>query len=559
MSILSAAHAGPAGRNRPTFSSLPGGAVILVACLALLLGFHYSLRQTLVYLRSDNPVGYVPFVPVVAAIFFWRLALRLPRDMVRGRELLLDTLVALPFGLVALYLLAILPSQLSWGYWLDRYDLLALPLAFVAVVVLLWGARTAWALRPALAFSFLIWPQTWTLIYSHLAGPLAAVSATVVDLVLSPLPIGVHALASEPQTFSAGSGAHQVLIGVGQTCSGTGVITAVLLLCLPALRLCGGSDARKAGWLATGICLALLSNILRLIVLLVVATVSPAFALGVLHPVLGVVFFAALVVAMLVLLPRLGLRWPPALPQEERAGWSLRPPLPVKPLLAVLGMAALLFAVLDRGLTDYNWLASPSALPVLASADPKQGALDVPGWSVATQDPLDWRQIFGNDSAANIYAYSRPDGVTVYAQDILTPDAGSLSAYSIENCDLFHWRTITGMRRIDLGHGMTGMLLDSKSRDATATESVLYWTQVVQIDGRQFYNRVALFVDPVDGRTTPSIGSQQLSLGKRLAYNFLQTFSNYRSEESTTTLRATHGALESLASGMLEREVGSRQ
>ena len=75
-------------------------------------------------------------------------------------------------------------------------------------------------------------------------------------------------------------------------------------------------------WLAMGLAMAFVSNLIRVIVLLIVAgQVSREAAVEQVHPVLGVVLFCLVIVMMLLLLRPFGLRFDP-IPHGRRLAWE---------------------------------------------------------------------------------------------------------------------------------------------------------------------------------------------------------------------------------------------
>jgi hypothetical protein len=104
-------------------------------------------------------------------------------------------------------------------------------------------------------------------------------------------------------------------------------------------------------------------------------------------------------------------------------------------------------------------------------------------------------------------SFRSSDGAQVKAQFIATPDQGRLRAYSLEACRVYHGDDVVGERRIDLGSGGVGSLIDTWDRgpfESAGRMSVLYWEAPFLLEGRTMHARVALFVVEWDEGLLPA-------------------------------------------------------
>lgn len=70
------------------------------------------------FLLADNALG---FVPLVSAYLFWQRSHMTSNP--EKRDLLLDVFFFAPRAVATVFILYVVPSQLSWYYWLNRVDL----------------------------------------------------------------------------------------------------------------------------------------------------------------------------------------------------------------------------------------------------------------------------------------------------------------------------------------------------------------------------------------------------------------------------------------------------
>src|SRR5712691_1834832 len=101
----------------------------------------YSLLDLSSLALSESPLAFVTLVPVISG---WLLIhdgrrTRALRSFPDRYLLLLELTIAACLFLTALWVVVLLPTRLSWLYWLYRFDLLAVPLVVAGMILVLWG------------------------------------------------------------------------------------------------------------------------------------------------------------------------------------------------------------------------------------------------------------------------------------------------------------------------------------------------------------------------------------------------------------------------------------
>ena len=133
------------------------------------VAFHYSLISLLQTIGLDTPLAYVGLVPLIAAGLAWiNRAPRVSEPAIHDRQL--DYIVGLPLVGAATVASLVLPSRIGVMYWVNRIDLLFLPVFVVGATVLLFGVRIAWRQKVALGYLFLGWPWLYTTIFLGALG-----------------------------------------------------------------------------------------------------------------------------------------------------------------------------------------------------------------------------------------------------------------------------------------------------------------------------------------------------------------------------------------------------
>jgi exosortase/archaeosortase family protein len=494
-------------------SRLPWVQVWLAVLLmvATVVAYHFTLSSLLDFLRLDTPLAYLPLLPLFAAWTAITIARRRQGDAAPVRDRQMDLLLGLPLLLVAILMITVLPAVWSTYYWTERPDVLSLALFVAAGVNLLFGTTWFWRLKAPLFFLVLMWPA----LYLHLMGGVLqtftdATNATLAAIIVH-LPVGATA-AGAPGLISVNvHNGQPLLVSVGTACSGANSVLGFLLIGGAMLALVRGRLLAKLGWLATGLALTFALNVVRLISILALAAVGyPDFALGQFHAVIGLVLFSAALLLMTRVYPLFRLTYDRVPKRNQDA--AVRPSVSVSRgkrvfgYLVIAGFFALTLvaAVADGGLLPYAAFANGSGAPTVTALSvhsplPK-------GWHIWHGQTYDWaKQYFGANSSFDSYFVSQGSNQVVTWVDVVrTDDRGSLDAYNLQSCFLFHNYTIRTARRIDLGSGVTGLLLNyedpssgtialgTSAPKAKARWATVSWAWPVHYRGDTYYERVTL-------------------------------------------------------------------
>jgi exosortase/archaeosortase family protein len=509
------------------------------------------------FLLADNALGFVPLMLPLAGFLFWVHARS--DDGPAKRDVLLDVFFALPFAFAALFVLAVTPSRLSWYFWLNRVDLLALPLLAAAAGFVFLGYQQvlrAWPAFLALAF---VWPWPAVRLQGLLDDPFVGATAWLAGRVSSFLHLPYAVSAADPDVFASTHlpGSENFVLVIGQVCSGTATLMGFALLGLGVALLTRGPAGSRLRWFAVGLGLAFLTNVVRVVVLLVLASkVSRGFAMDIVHPVLGLLLFAGLVVLMLWMLRFFGLRLD-LRPRGRRALWEPAGggrPLGVLYVLAAaaaVGVAALVVQV-----QEYAFIGVGDGAPTVDITSEERILPAVEAWSLVHLAEVSWTDLFGRSSRGDIWEYyvpGGPDPAFVTVQSIIAEDKATLDRYGIERCIDFHGRTIEARRVVAIGHGVNAVLLHETYEGVAS--STLYWQMPVLVDGEVRHARIALLSDveaPLRverGRAAGFDGTARLGVALENAFDARRSAAGEGRD-------AVDRQLVTLAAGMIDAMVG---
>ena len=244
-------------------------------------------------------------------------------------------------------------------------------------------------------------------------------------------------------------------------CSGTSTFIGFGLIGIALLYLQRGPWGQRLRWLALGLLLAFAANLLRVVALLALAaTAGEEVTLDVIHPVLGLALFAALLVFMLWLLPRFGLALE-LRPRGEHRVWE-----PAdgggRPLHAMYGVAvgaAVLLAVLDVQAQQYSFLGVGDGAPAIDVTSERAIVPAVEGWQLEHVADVAWTDLFGRRSRGDVFEYGHPNGQWITVQSIVADRKSTLDRYPLEQCIVFHRRAVEGREQVALGHGVIGVIV----------------------------------------------------------------------------------------------------
>jgi exosortase/archaeosortase family protein len=482
-------------------------------------------------------------VPIVALLLGWLAAARSARTTRPARELPLDFVLGRAAGIVligtAVCVGLVLPARLGPVFWLDRLDLLVLPIFVGGLVALFYGLRRLWTVKAAILFLFLAWPLPYVLLLGGWLDAFTSFTAGAVRQISTILPL-VHQASGDPTLFFIEHGATSTAVSIGTACSGVNGLAGFILIGLALMHVVHGRLAGRLLWLSVGLVIIWILNIARIEVLFVTgATLGPDVAIGLLHPVAGLVTFNLGVVVMLLLVPRFGLRYdalpkraPVAVPGPvvQPSGRSRRR---VTAVTLSLGLALSLVAALaDIGYARYEPLGVD-----LGSGPPTRIEIRdamLPGWSRALVEEIPTaRQFFGSDATWTrlLQSQTGPSALRssrpIYVDVIDTSDSASLATYGIVDCYNFHDDRIEAQVSADMGEGVTAQVVTYFDPADRADWSAIWWEWPTTINGQTMYERIVVFLPDSADATFAGMDPQAPAAGDPSyhdAQRFLVTF-----------------------------------
>jgi len=474
----------------------------VVALVGLvLLAYHYSLLSLVQTVELDTPLAYVGLVPFIAAGLAW--VNRRPRasePAIHDRQL--DYIIGMFLLVTAVVSAVALPGRMGDMYWVDRIDLLFLPLFVAGTTVLLFGVRVAWRQKVALGYLFLGWPWIYS---SVLLGTLGGfISLTLKGLNASLRVVHVaQAVPGDAGTYQVVHNGRTFLISVVTACSGVDGMVGFFLIGAALAAIVSGSWTRKVLWLATGLVLLWITNLVRL--LLIFWTGQKAgvhVALGILHPVAGLVMFCLGVALMALLMRPFGLNRSVALALPKVSAGAVVNAAPrVFAAMGVLLVSAVILSVNNSNLKSYDLVASATGEPKIGSflADPANPV----GWTATFETEYTINKpLFGEDSRwfRYLYASTAPGLSGLHSTLPVTADvidAGSLSgfdAYGVTACYSFHGYTLRDVTSVDLGDGINGQALTYTGATSNQNWSIVYWIVPVATGSGTRFERTILYL-----------------------------------------------------------------
>jgi exosortase/archaeosortase family protein len=470
---------------------------LTAALLAIAVAYNYSLLTLVRALGLDTPLAYLGLVPVIAlGLALARARPSAHEPAIHDREI--DYIVGLPFLAVAGAILWLLPRQLHTVFWVYRVDLLSLPFFVSGVVTLLFGVRSLWRLRLPIVFLLLAWPLPYTAFLSRWLDGFTELTIRAVGWCLGFVHVAKHSPGSDGSLFAISHQGHPFVLSVASSCSGVNGVVGFLLVGIAFSLLVQGRRTVKVVWLLSGAMLVWGLNIARLLLIFWAgSTWGESVAVDGLHPVIGVLLFAAGVAAMVASMRPLGLSIPsaPTTPVVRAAVPHHRVAVPrVGAAGAILLSLTLMLGVANAGMRSYQLVAGDLGSPRLESFTTSPAV--VPGFSASPVATYPWaRRFFGNDSTWNRYSYVPTGGIRLVTADVIsTSSLGRFSDYGIEACYRFHGYDVTGRSTVDLGHGVTGNVLTYTNGSQQLRWSVVYWIWPVKSAHGTRFERIALLV-----------------------------------------------------------------
>lgn len=474
------------------------------ALIALVvLAYNYSLLTLWQGLALQSPLADLGLVPLIALALGWVYVGREPaQPPIHDRQL--DYILGIAFILVAVAILVLLPGGRA-GFWLQRMDLVSLPFFVAGLIALLYGTRRLWTLRVPVAYLVFAWPALYAPLVGDGMRAFADVTAAAVARLSALVPLGVP-VSADNSLFLVQHGGSSFVVSVGAACSGVNGLVSYLLIGAALGAIVSGALVRRLAWLVSGLALVWVLNVIRIELLLGTgAAFGEQAAIGLLHPVAGLLLFTVAVLAMLVTAGRFGLGFdppdhePPAIPRHlTDAVRTLRAPLITATALA------LVIGVADAGLVRYETIAGglgdARIVPLAASS------VHLAGWqSSFVASYSEARQFFGSTATWNRVLYSADRGaspwssVPIYMDVIDTPDSGALAAYGLDACYQFHGYRIEAESNITIVPGITGQVIDYRNVRAGTDWSAVWWEWPDTTGTTTAYERIVVFVSDGPG------------------------------------------------------------
>ena len=480
--------------------------VIKVALLftAVLIAFHYSLSSLLQTVGYDSPLAYVGLVPVIATGLAWLYRVpRKPEPPIHDRQL--DYILGVPLSVAPLVVSLVVPGRMGAMYWVNRVDLLLLPLFVAGATILVFGTRAAWRQKLAIGYLFLAWPWPYTHVLLGTLGGFTSLTLSGLKAALRVIPVAQPVPgASNEGLFQVMHHGHSFPVSVVTACSGVDGMVGFFLVGAAFAGTVAGYWVRKTLWLAVGLVLLWCTNLARLIFIFWIGgQAGEHLAINILHPVAGLAIFCVGVVLMMLLLRPFGLRLVDARGGRQGA-WPTRPLVPGAPkvfvALSIVAVAAAWLGVQNTTLQVFDPVASASGEPKLGSflAQPAAPA----GWTASWETEYTTNKpLFGQSSRWFRYLFT-PTGrqsdlfssLPVTVDVINAAGLSGFDQYGVSACYSFHGYELRDVAHVDLGDGISGQTLSYAGRSGVQDWSIVYWIWPVETATGTRYERIIMYL-----------------------------------------------------------------
>lgn len=278
---------------------------LLAACIIILLFTSFYITSFSV--SDSNPTTYVIVPTLMLPLFAILCVKEKVKIKVNRRSAVMGSLLFASF-LVATILLRVYFSFMFLSF---RIDLLLFPLAIAALVTLLFGNTNILKFKWLMAYPVIASPIVLLPVLT-LYNAFMAFNTLVVYNVMKAFVPGVAFFA--PITIYANG----YSIGIGQACVSIGIFLSLFLFLAPLAYFYNGTRKAKVLWVASGIVVLLLLNIVRMLSISYVWLSSgPSNAALNVHAFIGTLLFYVIIIVMMLVAKRYGIEVPAA---EKKRG-----------------------------------------------------------------------------------------------------------------------------------------------------------------------------------------------------------------------------------------------
>jgi exosortase/archaeosortase family protein len=483
----------------------------LLAVGLITLAFHYSLSTLVRTLQDQTPLSYLGLVPLIAlGLAAASIRPELAEPTIHDRQV--DYIIGLPLIVASIAFDVLMPVRLSTMFWLWRLDLVSLPLFVAGTICVLFGVRTLWRLKIPVLFLLLAWPLPYTTLLVNWLTAFTNSTLAGLDFMLRFIHVATKDPSQDVGTYLVKHGATSFPVSVASACSGVNGVVGYLLVAVAFITGVVGSALRKLLWLALGLVAVWMSNVARILVILMAGhRWGENVAIGILHPFIGLLMFNVVVLLMVLGMRRFGL----ALRSSRKVtGVDLAMPMrravpKIRLAAAVVAVFAVLAAIANSSLRSYDLVVSSLGAPRLVpfTDSPAQP----PGWTAHETDVYTWaKPFFGENSTWYRFMYvwdsnshdQLQSSAPVISDVIQTSDLSSFSTYGIEACYRFHGYKLHSIKTVDLGGGVTGNVLAYYNSKVHSDWTTVYWHWPVKTAaGKTRYERVTVMMINSAGAT----------------------------------------------------------
>jgi exosortase/archaeosortase family protein len=273
-------------------------AATAILLVAFLIAAYNSMAVTGFSISDSNPAGYI-IVPMLMTLVFIIFSIKENLVVIcRKRNIAYGAILAVIYFAVYAY------SKVSLSFLFQTYrvDALLFPILLSSFAMTLFGPAGLNKLKPAIVFSIFASPLILMPLL-NLSGAWTSFNAYSVISVLKlfGVPVLSHGLAI---TSASGSS-----ISIASTCADIAAFVAMLLFLIPVAYLYEGNAGKRTIWVASGMVLLFVLNILRMSL---IATVWAYYGLGsalnTVHLFIGQLLFDITLIVMILLAPKFSMR-----------------------------------------------------------------------------------------------------------------------------------------------------------------------------------------------------------------------------------------------------------